>query len=320
MIKKTAFFALSILFVVSCSSESVPHAEILSKNIRLDVHRFESDFAPSSGKSLDELKKDYPFFFPVQTPDSIWIAKRKDSIEKELFVAVDSVFPNFDKELSELNKLFKYRDYYRPNAQLPTVYTLTTDVDFAHKIILTDSLLLIGLDNYLGANHRFYQAFPQYISSNLIKEYLVADVAEAIAQSWVPNPENRYFLSQMIQEGKTLYIKSLLIPELEDSALLHYSEEQMIWAQMNEAQIWRYFVDEELLYSSDKNLAFRFIYPAPFSKFQLEIDKESPGGLGRYIGYKMVKAFAEKTQSTLDELLAVEDVELLKKSNYKPKK
>lgn len=320
MIKKTAFFALSILFTVSCSTESVPHAEILSKNIRLDVHRFEIDFSPSSGKNLNDLKKEYPFFFPVQTPDSIWMAKRNDSIEKELFVAVDSVFPSFDQALNELNKLFKYRDYYQPNAHLPKVYTLTTDVDFAHRIIFTDSLLLIGLDNYLGANHRFYQAFPDYISSNLKKEYLVADVAEAIAQSWVPHTENRYFLSQMIHEGKILYIKSLLIPELADAALLQYSEEQMEWAQLNEAQIWRYFVEEELLYSSDKNLAFRFIFPAPFSKFQLEIDAESPGRLGRYIGYKMVKSYVEKTQCTLDELLAVEAIELLKKSNYKPEK
>jgi hypothetical protein len=43
--------------------------------------------------------------------------------------------------------------------------------------------------------------------------------------------------------------------------------------------MWRYY-RKEMLYSDDQKLMPRFINPAPFSKFYLEIDNESPGQVG----------------------------------------
>ncbi|MBT8177968.1 MAG: gliding motility lipoprotein GldB, partial [Eudoraea sp.] len=80
----------------------------------------------------------------------------------------------------------------------------------------------------------------------------------------IPPPADRNFLSQMIYYGKELYLKDLLLPLLADEDKIGYTKEELDWAEANEEQIWRYFVEKELLYSTDQRLAPRFLDPAPF--------------------------------------------------------
>ena len=95
----------------------------------------------------------------------------------------------------------------------------------------------------------------------------------------------------------------------------------MAWASANEEQVWRYFIEQELLYSTDGKLAPRFFLPAPFSKFQLElIDIESPGRIGRYMGWQIVRAFMDNNEIGLAEMLSLAGEEIFKKSKYKPKR
>ena len=94
----------------------------------------------------------------------------------------------------------------------------------------------------------------------------------------------------------------------------------MEWARANEEQMWKYFVERELLYSTDTGLDRKFLDPAPFTKFGLELDNESPGRLGRYMGWQIVRAFMEKTDVGLKQMLDIPADEILKQSNYKPKR
>jgi len=91
--------------------------------------------------------------------------------------------------------------------------------------------------------------------------------------------------------------------------------------QANEQAIWRNFIENEYLYSTDTKLASRFLDPAPFSKFGLElIDNESPGRVGRYVGWQIVRRFMEKNPVTIEQMLNLSGEEIFKKSTYKPKK
>ena len=189
------------------------------------------------------------------------------------------------------------------------------------RVILADSILLIGLDNYLGKDHKFYAGFQNYIATGLDKQFLVSDVASEFCGQIVPRERGRTFLDQMVYYGKELYLKDKLIPFQSEAQRIVYAPEQLEWAKVNEEQIWRYYVERELLYSTDKQLQLRFLEPAPFSKFQLElIDSESPGRIGRYIGWQIVRAFMENNDVTLQQMLTIPADEIFKKSNYKPKK
>jgi hypothetical protein len=99
-----------------------------------------------------------------------------------------------------------------------------------------------------------------------------------------------------------------------------YTPKEISWCEENESYIWRYFLENELLYSNELKLNSRFIAPAPFSKFYLEIDNESPGQVGAWIGWQIVRSYAKNNDVPVAKLLELNAKELFKKSKYKPNK
>ncbi len=315
-------FIISVICAgfIACNDSDRVEAEIEKIDIDLQIARFDREFAKAEPLDIPILKKAYPYLFPAQYTDSVWVAKLQDSLQVELLSEVDATFTDFSEEKDDLVLLFKHIKYYFPDYVLPKVVTVTSDVSYNNRIIMTDSLLLIGLDNYLGPEHKFYESFPKYIAAGLDKQYLVSDVANAFAKQVVPKPKDRNFLAQMVYYGKELALKDRITPFISDAQKINYSEEELAWTEANEEQIWRNFIESEYLYSTDSKLAQRFLDPAPFSKFGLELDNASPGRVGRYVGWQIVRAFMEKNGVTLQQMLPLSAEEIFTKSNYKPKK
>ncbi len=309
-----------ILFLSSCGETDKTEEEIEKVSIDLKISRFDQEFANASAEDIPKLKAEYPYLFPEQFADSVWVAKLTDTIQVELSDEVDKAFSDFEQESAELEWLFKHIKYYFPETEIPHVVTLTSDVRYDDRVILADSLLLVGLDNYLGEDHHFYEGMQRYIAASLDKKFLTSDVASAFSKKVLSYPRNRTLLSRMVYYGKELYLKDRLIPSATDAQKMGYSEEEMEWAKANEEQMWTYFVERELLYNTDTSLDRKFLDPAPFSKFGLELDNESPGRLGRYMGWQIVRAFMEKTDTGLKQMLTLPADEILKQSNYKPKR
>ena len=319
--KKKIFTILIIFFVLAgCADRDKVEADIDRIQVDLKISRFDREFAKANTSDIPVLKKAYPYLFPVQFNDSVWVAKLRDSLQIELLSEVDNAFGDFSEEKDDLKLLFKHVKYYFPDFELPKIVTLTSDVSYNSRIIMTDSLLLIGLDNYLGAKHKFYESFPNYISAGLDKQFLISDVASAFAKQVVPKAKDRNFLSKIVYYGKELFLKDKLLPFISDAQKINYSKGQLAWAEANEEQIWRNFIESEYLYNTSSKLAQRFLDPAPFSKFGLELDNASPGRIGRYIGWQIVRSFMEKNEVTLQQMLTLSAEEIFTKSNYKPKK
>ena len=285
-----------------------------------ELNRFDLEFGQATAGDLPGLKAKYPFLFPEKYEDSVWIDKMTDSLQQEIKVEVRKAFEDFDAIEADLGLLFRHLQYYFPGTTIPRVITLTSDVDYNNRVILADSLLFIGLDNYLGPDHPFYEGLPRYVAQELDEQYLISDVAQSFSNKLLGFPRERTFLGQMVHYGKLLYLKDKLIPSSSDEEKIRYTEEQLAWAKANEAQAWRYFIERELLYSTDQSLGPRFLDPAPFSKFRLELDSESPGRMGRYMGWQIVRAFMERNEIGLPAMMAMPAEELFKRSNYKPKK
>ena len=72
-----------------------------------------------------------------------------------------------------------------------------------------------------------------------------------------------------------MYLQDLLLPHEPATVKIAYSEEELNWVKENELYIWQYFIEEQLLYKTDPKLVQRFLEPAPFSKFYLQLDNES---------------------------------------------
>ncbi|NLN26428.1 MAG: gliding motility lipoprotein GldB [Bacteroidetes bacterium] len=312
----------SVLFItISCSSDkSNVKKEVESIPMEVEFLRFDKAFAEAEPEDLPELKAEFPEFFPVHYADSVWINKMQDTLQIELEREVFKVFPDKEPLLSEIVLLFKHIKYYFPKFDPPKIVTTTSDVDYRHSVIATDSILVIGLDNYLGTDHYFYGGIERYFAKVMHPEHVISDIAEAYAEKYVRGPRKNVFMDHAVYYGKILYLKDLWLPDSPDALKIGYTEEEYQWAEENEVYMWQYFVEQEILFSSDSRLPARFFNPAPFSKFYLEIDNESPGMLGRYLGWKIVRSYMKNNKVSVQELMVTDAEELFRNSKYKPRK
>ena len=315
-----SFAVFAILITQSCreNNNTVKNYEYLSN---LELIRFDSLFAQTKAEDLDGIKRAFPFMFPVEVEDRIWLDKiDNDPLQKELEQEVAKIYDGDITFKNELGRIFyNFEKYF--DAAAPKVMTVVSKVDYKNRILYADSLLFIGLDSYLGKDHYFYDGIPVYQRELLDRRYLTSDVSAVLVKSRLPFTTNRQFLYKMIQYGKEVYIKTMLNPEVSIAVNLGYTEESYQWSRTNEKQIWSYFLENDFIYSTDKELEKRFLDLAPFSKFGLQIDLESPSRIGRFIGYRIVEQYMYKNKNTsVSALVELDAIELLKESNYKPKR
>lgn len=307
-----------LLLFLSCNTDSKIANEIDAIKVTIPVIRFDKEFGKSTAQDLPALKARYPYLFAKQFDDAYWNMKLVDSLQRELTDEVARVFPEMNEEQEELEGLFRHIKYYYPETTVPKVVTITSEVEYRNKVILVDSLLIVALDTYLGKEHHFYGGIAKYHSKNFRKEQLAVDVAAAFAKAHTLKPQASTFLDQMIYEGKQLYLMEQLLPQKPIHEVFGYTQAEFDFAIENERNVWQNFVASELLYKTDRSLLARFIDPAPFSKFYLEFDSETPGRLGRFIGYKIVAAYMKNNDVPLKTMgIQATDV-IFASAKYKP--
>lgn len=315
-----SFLVVILLCFQSCENDGKIEKEIAKIDIDFQVERFEKLFAEASPNDLPKLKAEYPFMFSRQYHDSIWIARMQDTLQQEMFSEIQKQYADFTEINDDIKSLFQHLKYYYPAFKSPRVITLINDVEYRNKTIVTDSIVLIAIDNYLGSDHMFYGNIQQYIRQNFESPQIVSDLATEYAQQQIYQPTRKSLLDEMVYFGKILYFKDMMIPFKTDAEKIGYTQEELDWAIENEPNIWQFFVERELLFETDPKLASRFINPAPFTKFNLELDAESPGRLGQYIGWQIVKAYMENSNADFNDMLQMDATELFNKSKFKPRK
>ncbi len=308
------FLIIPVLFW-SCSNrktskDATPTYELI---------RFESIFFDAHPDSLAEVEKRFPYFFPKSYPFSVWVNRRTDSLQLALYEQTKSI-SNADIQ-DQLTPFMEGLTRVFENARVPKkVITITSDVDYNNKVILNDSMVLIAIDNFLGVNHHMYEGIPLYLRQQMELKHLSKELAESFANSRIELPEERTFLAQLIYSGKIQFLKQSILSDYSEDKILGYTPDQLAWAMTNEKEIWNFFVSKELLYSTDPELIKRFISPAPFSKFYLNIDVDSPGQIGQWLGLQIVKAYQMKERKSIAQLLNTPYRELFEKSKYKPRR
>lgn len=313
------FVVVLSLFFLSCDQKNKVEKAVEEIPVDIKVERFDKVFFETKTEDLAKVKKQFPFFFPAGNDDAVWLQKMQEPIWREVYTEVQKKYSNFEPVRQEFKTLFQHVKYYFPKTKTPKVITVIGEMDYNAKAIYADSLVIVALELYLGKEHKFYQ-FPNYLKQNFEERQIMPDVVSSFAYRSIPAYDDKNLVSQMIFEGKQLYAKDLLLPEYTDADKIGYTTEQIKWCEENEAYMWRYFIEKEMLYSVDPKLTARFIAPAPFSKFYLEIDNDSPGRVGAWIGWQMVRSYMKNNTVTLPELLKTNAKEIFEKSKYKPKK
>jgi gliding motility-associated lipoprotein GldB len=311
---------LILLTLTSCSSNNNEVVDVSGIDVEFLVNRYEVDFYRANQGSLPLLKNKYPYLFPISFSDSLAISKMSNKEELDLFNETQKLYSDISDLELQLTSLFKHIKYYNPKFKSPNITTMISDIDYDSRVIYADSLLLISLDVYLGKEHEFYSDYPKYIKENNTKENIIVDIANSISENQILPITSRSFIGKMVYEGKKMYLLDLYLPTISDKLKIGFLDQKLAWAVTNEEDIWKYFIERKLLFSTDTKLNKRFLDNAPFSKFYLENDNQSPGRIGVWLGWQIVRSYMQNNDVSLQQLLKINELDLYKKSKYKPRK
>ncbi len=321
MRQKTVWTILSIWLLYACSTNNNQwDIDVSSLPAKVNIKRFDLDFYGQPPEKLSEIKNKYPYLFPPKVPDSIWIKKMQDSLFAELKAQVDSVYPDLNNQKKHIADLYKHIKYYNSDFKEPDIVTLYSDWNYMRRAVYSDTLLLLALDNFLGAENPMYKGIPKYIKQNLTPERIPIEIAKSIIETQIKQPNDKTFLHKMIYEGKKLLLLDAYLPDTPDHLKIGYTLKKMQWAKENEKNVWEYFIDQKYLYNYGKNLDMRFLNVAPYSKFYTEEDMKSPGRIGAFIGWQIVRSFMQKNKVSLQKMLTMSEQDIFKQSKYKPRK
>lgn len=285
------------------------------------ITRFEQEFYKVSDTAeLRDIRLRRPFFFNQTMTDDFLMGKLQDKKEQRLFHRVSQTYPSLEGYRKPLKDLFRHVKYYYPKFSPPRVFSYISTLDYPYDVVYADSLMFISLDFFLGKDVVFYQGFPKYISHTFEEKYLMRQVTESMVRKMIVKGKEHTFLDGMIYEGKKILLLHALMPHLSEDILMKYDPNELQWCEKNEKKIWTYFVTQEIFYKSYKKEAHRFLKEGPFSKFYLDIDRTSPGRVGVWIGYKVLRSFMEQNPEVplMDLIDHMDGQEIFRKSGYKP--
>ncbi len=324
---KTNYWMLifASFLVISCGKDNRWDVELPQEKVELKITDISKDFFNTS-VGLNTLQSRYPFFFDNSVDNSVWEAQRRDTLEVAVF---DSVQKKFTKSTyqDDLKSLFAYYKYYFPKELIPQIYTYSSGLQNVYEPIIygrKEGMLFIAMDGFLGSKSSFYQKeriYP-YMAKTMNPHDIAPTVVQAIGREIVPfNPRQQTFVDLMVDEGKKLILADALLPKTSDELKIGYSKEQLDWAIANEGDIWNYFIEQNMIFSNDKTYRERFLQPGPFSKFLNEIETESPGRIGAWIGWQICRKYLDENPDLTLEQFIQQDTQLIfKESKYKPKK
>jgi hypothetical protein len=128
--------------------------------------------------------------------------------------------------------------------------------------------------------------------------------------------DDKPLVQQMVQRGKRLYILSKLLPKTEEYQLIGYTATQLKDSYGHEAVIWDLFIQNNYLQVSDKNIIKNYIGESPKTQ---ELGEASPGDIGSFAGWQIVKKYmAKNPKTTLQQLITMDPNTIFQEAKYKP--
>ena len=317
-------FASLILFT-ACKKEKTWDVDVKEQTVQLKIQDISADFFNDT-IPLTTLRQNYPFFFDAKTPDATWEKQRREKTELTIYGQSKKVFGDFTQLNNALTPMFQRYQHYFPEYKLPTIYTYSSglqNLDYPVMYSQQAGLMFIAMDAYLGPKSKLYDSIgvERYMRVNMDINRLPAQSVDAIANNIVTfSPRNQQFIDKMIYEGKKLILQDALLTDTPDEYKMGYTPQQIQWCIANEGQIWNFFVEQNYVFSSDASLQKRFLSVAPFSKFNNEIEQESPGRIAAWIGWQIIRNYLkENPKVELKALLEdMDGAKIFKYSKYKP--
>jgi hypothetical protein len=326
-------FVLIVLFNACKKNNDEPCAftpDTKNKQVQLTIEPLE-DSLPSitSKKQLVDFFTRHPvvrdrFFGRDQYPnDSVFINEMFGRFTNPhldtLLMETHRVFGDQAELTRQFTEAFTNLTYYYPKFKVPKVQTIISG--FQTDLLVSDTLIIVGLDYYLGKGAKYKPQLYDYLLRRYNKDFIVPSVLLLYGidpKSNKTNLADKTVLADMIAYGKAYYFAKRMLPCLPDSILMGYKADEMKGSRDNEDKIYIRLVENEVLYSTSHKIKEKYIAERPKT---LEIGEKCPGRIGTWIGWRIVEAYADKhSDKTLPEIMGLSDPEkIFKEAKYRPK-
>lgn len=331
---KKLFFLL-LLIAVGCNKDRVEQCAFIpdTKNITIDL-QWESleDQLPAitTKEQLVDFLTRYPHIRDVfmsrgdYPSDSVFINDRFKKFTNPhidtLLMETHRVFDNDAAKLKEeFRQAFANMKSYYPDFQPPKIQTIVTG--FERDVLVSDSLIVIGLDYFLGPGAKYeILNLYDYMKRRYHPGFIVPSVMllYGIDEKYNANdPQDRTMLAEMLGYGKAYYFAKRMTPCTPDSVLIGYTAEEINGSRANESLIWSRLIEDQVLFSTNNQDKQKYIIDRPKT---LEVGEKCPGRIGQWVGWRMVEQYAEThSDHTLPQIMRMSNAEkLFNESGYKP--
>ena len=344
--KKIFIPTFIFVLMISCNDrKDVP--DVAGIKIDLAVQRFDEDFFSLDTNSIENgvssLQAKYPDFTPLFLENILGVTdatgiKTYYRLYKPVFDSSQKLYKDFIPVKKQIEQGLRYIKYYFPGYKLPAVIRtvagpMNSMQDFAvmgngdyTPDFLGNDFIGISLQFYLGENFSLYNSeyfinnvAPLYRSRRFSKEYITADVMKIITEDIFPDKSSgKPLVEQMIEKGKQWWMLDKFLPEAHDSVKTGYTNQQLKWCKENEGLIWSWIAKNEDINTINPTTIQIYIGEAPFTQgFSQEL---SPGNIGQWIGWQIVKKFAaDNPKMKPEEIMRTDARKILEEAKYKPK-
>jgi hypothetical protein len=329
---------LLALAIISCKDDrNVPDVSHITADLK--TYRFEKELfafdTTNLAAGIDQLISKYPsfgedFLNKILNTDPLWNTETTLSYLKGFVAAFrpvydssEKMFRDFTRYEKQLEKAVQYLKHYFPAYKVPQkIITYIGPLDGVGDALSEDAFI-VGLHSHMGKSFSLYQSsivsevYPSYIVERFEPDYIQVNAMKNVVNDMFPEKsEDKSLVIQMVEKGKRLYALSKLLPDVDEYMLIGYTEKQLKDSYKNERVVWDLFVQNNFLQTTDYTLTKNYIGEGPKT---MELGEGSPGNIGSFSGWQIVKKYMEKKpEVTLTQLMNTDPEVVFSEARYKP--
>ena len=328
---KGLFLIALLILITACHQNDKPRFVSNIPNVKLSpikIKRYDKAlFELPLTHFKDNLKRiapAYPLFLNINLNDAFIVSDLQkfagDPANRSLALDVTTKYSDLSFLETGLADAFKRCASFFNGSHSPQVYTFVSGMDYQFQVRYDGDNMAIGIDLFLGADYTAYKRIqiPLYKIKRMTREMVIptcmTEVGHYLLSSQKPG---NTLLDRMIIEGKILLFLDAVLPDTPDNIKIGYTSDQIKWCKENAGEVWKFYIERQLLYSTNPEETRNFIQDGPFT---LSFGKEAPSRIGVWIGWQIVRKYMQENKSvTLEQLFKDTDSQsILEKSGYKP--
>lgn len=268
---------------------------------------------------------DFKKFGPL--PDSLQALYLSEFVlrNKPVFNSIRKHYKGYPNLNANISAAFGKLNEMLGNVMAPTVYPYFSQFSNYNTFIDTNkgkTILAYSSEMFMNDTFPLYKIlevpefFNRYNSTDQIPAMLLWNYLKGRYEGEGANS----MLEEAVFNGKIWYTMEQIFGDDKIWHQFGYTEKEWNMMVTQEGQIWRHYLNENALFSTEFNHYKRY-FTYGNRTFGAGIPEDCPPLIGNFTGYRIVLQMMEKTEMTLQQLWAEKDAaKILKISGYNPLK